>query len=79
MESDYQFEQKHEAPVPTLKADMKMINSIGRLALSKSICRFELPMDMRQFKSKLQIKTSLFLPKGNFDFKLNYASNINIY
>jgi hypothetical protein len=24
--------------------------AIGRLALSKNICRFELPMDMRQFE-----------------------------
>jgi hypothetical protein len=55
MESEYQFEQKHDAPAPTLKADMKMINSIGRLALSKSICRFELPMDMRAFKSNLPL------------------------
>ncbi len=70
MESDYQFEQKHEAPVPTIKTDMKMINSIGRLALSKSICRFELPMDMRQFKSKLQIKTSFILPQRQFLFKI---------
>ena len=51
MDSEYQFERRDEAPVPTLKTDMKTLNSIGRLALSKSICRFELPMDMRQFKS----------------------------
>jgi hypothetical protein len=37
----------------TIKSDPKANNSIGRLALSKNICRFELPMDMKQFESKI--------------------------
>lgn len=31
---------------------MKINNTIGRYALSKNICRFELPIDMQQFESK---------------------------
>ena len=27
--------------------DVKVNNSLGRLALSKGVCRFELPMDMK--------------------------------
>lgn len=30
--------------------DVKANNNIGRLALSKNICRFELPIDMKQFE-----------------------------
>lgn len=30
--------------------DTKAISNIGRLALSKNVCRFELPIDMKQFE-----------------------------
>ena len=33
--------------------DSKVNNSIGRLALSKGVCRFELPMDMKLLECKL--------------------------
>lgn len=32
--------------------DAKSNNTIGRFALSKNICRFELPMDMKEFESR---------------------------
>lgn len=56
MESEfYDKDKKDEAPPPpppTFK-EMKVNNAtIGRLALSKNICRFELPMDMFLFESK---------------------------
>ncbi len=35
--------------------DSKSISQIGRLALSKNICRFELPMDMKQFEGSFKI------------------------
>ena len=31
---------------------MKINTTIGRYALSKNICRFELPIDMKQFERK---------------------------
>lgn len=33
-------------------SNLKDKNNIGRFALSKNICRFELPMDMKEFESK---------------------------
>ena len=72
MESEYQFERRDEAPIQMSKIDMKTINSIGRLALSKSICRFELPMDMRQFKSNIISANSFkFLNLGEINRELS--------
>jgi len=31
--------------------DVRMNNTVGRLALSRNACRFELPMDMKQLES----------------------------
>jgi hypothetical protein len=56
-----QFSDGNKAEV-TLKRDdpvanysMKLNNNIGRYALSKNICRFELPIDMKLFESKALI------------------------
>lgn len=51
------YDKKEEVGNSTFK-DLKANNSIGRLALSKSICRFELPMDMKQFESIIVLLTS---------------------
>jgi hypothetical protein len=32
--------------------DVRVNNSLGRLALSKGVCRFELPMDMKLLECK---------------------------
>jgi hypothetical protein len=56
MESEhFDKDKKDEAPpppIPTFKESKSNNATIGRLALSKNICRFELPMDMLLFESK---------------------------
>jgi hypothetical protein len=44
--SDHKKETKEDR-------DFKANANIGRLALSKNTCRFELPMDMRKLEGKI--------------------------
>ena len=48
MESEAPHEIK---PDPIVSYNVKINNNIGRYALSKNICRFELPIDMKLFES----------------------------
>lgn len=49
--------------------DVRVNNSIGRLALSKSVCRFELPMDMKLLECK-SIKFFFFIIQKTLTNKL---------
>ena len=43
-------------------ANIIQASSIGRLALSKNACRFELPMDMKQLESKFWLESKILFP-----------------
>ena len=45
--------EKKDEIIKELKTSLPSNSTLGRLALSKSICRFELPMDIKQFESKI--------------------------
>jgi hypothetical protein len=42
--------EENNSSSTTISSKDSKSTSIGRLALSKNICRFELPMDMKQFE-----------------------------
>lgn len=51
MESETYDRKEELSNLNTLSfKDTRAINNIGRLALSKNVCRFELPIDMKQFE-----------------------------
>lgn len=54
--------------------DVKVNNSLGRLALSKGVCRFELPMDMKLLECMLIILFPKKLPYLFFLFLHSYES-----
>ena len=47
---DFEYQEKRE---DTQFSSSGKTGKIGRIALSKNICRFELPMDMRLLESLL--------------------------